>query len=154
MDRAGLVQAYRDCHFEVRRVQGGARDTLRIGEPLPAAVATWLVDAPLCAFITAYNPRSTVQPAHYNRLAQRELLRQLQQHGARWRPGVGRIPGQPWREPSLLVAGLDLDALDALALRHSQNAIVLAHRNATAQLRLYGAEWAALADATTLIVAR
>jgi hypothetical protein len=154
MDRAALVQAYRDCHFEVRRVDGGARDTLRIGEPMPAAVATWLGDAPLCAFITAYNPRSTAQPARDNRRAQRELLRQLQQHGARWRPGVGRIPGQPWREPSLLVADLDLAVIDALAWRHSQNAIVLVHRSATAQLRLYGAGWAALADATTLIVAR
>ncbi len=154
MDRATLVQAYRDCHFEVRRLQGGARDTLRIGEPLPAAVAAWLADAPLCAFITAYNPRSMPQPAQYNRRAQCELLRQLQRHGARWRPGVGRIPGQPWREPSLLIAGLKLDAIDAMAWRHSQNAIVLVHRNATAQLRLYGAEWAAFADATTLVAAR
>lgn len=154
MDPGALVQAYRDCHFEVRRIPGGARDTLRIGEPLPAAVSAWLADAPLCVFITAYNPRSTAQSAHDNRRAQRELLRQLRQHGARWRPGVGRIPGQPWREPSLLAAGLDLAAIDALAWRLSQNAIVLAHRNATAQLRLYGAQWAALADATTMIVTR
>jgi len=154
MDRLALVDAYRACHFDVRRVHCSARDTLRIDAPLPAAVADWLSDAPLCAFITAYNPRSTAQPAQYNRRAQRELLRQLHEHGARWRPGVGRIPGQPWREPSLLIAGLDLDAIDALAWRHSQNAIVLAHRNATAQLRLYGAEWSALADAKTQVVAR
>lgn len=154
MDRLALLQAYRDCHFEVRRVQGGGRDTLRIGEPLPAAVAAWLADAPLCAFITAYNPHSAAQPAQRNRCAQRELLRQLRQHGARWRPAVGRIPGQTWREPSLLAADLDLDAIDRLAWHHSQNAIVLAHGNAAAQLRLYGAEWAALADATTSVVAR
>jgi hypothetical protein len=154
MDRLALVDAYRACHFEVRRLNGGARDALRIGAPLPAAVADWLGDSPLCAFITAYNPQSTAQPAQDNRRAQRELLRQLRDHGARWRPGVGRIPGQPWREPSLLVAGLDLDAIDGLAWRHSQNAVVLAHRNAPAKLRLYGAEWNALANAATQVVAR
>ncbi|WP_257389637.1 DUF3293 domain-containing protein, partial [Tahibacter caeni] len=85
---------------------------------------------------------SQPRPAADNRAALRTLLGEVRAFaGARVLPGVGHLPGERWREPSLLVAGLTLAAVDALACRHSQNAIVLAHGNAPAQLRGYGAVW-------------
>jgi len=138
MDPAALHRLYAACHYDVR-LPGGGRATLRIGEPLPAPLADWLADAPFAAFVTAYNPRSRLQSAAHNRAAQRTLLREIRSvAGARVLPGAGHLPGQRWREPSLLVAGLALTAVDTLACRHSQNAIVLAHRNAATQLRGYG----------------
>lgn len=142
MDKAALLRAYRDCHYDVR-LASGARCTLRIGEPAPPALAGWLAGAATGAFITACNPYSVAQSLARNRAAQRDLLAQLRALGARWLPGVGRIPGQPWREPSLFVAGLDRDTIDTLARRHSQNAVVLVHGNAAAHLRCYGAGWPA-----------
>jgi len=137
MDLAALYRLYAACHYDVR-LPGGGRATLRIGEPLPASLADWLGDAPFGAFITAYNPRSQRQSPSFNRAAQHALLHDLRGAGARLLPGVGRMPGERWREPSLFVAGLTLTAVDGLACRYSQNAIVLAHRNAATQLRGYG----------------
>lgn len=134
---AALLQLYRDTHYEVRLPSGNVRCCLRIGRRVPAAVDAWLGAAPLCAFVTAYNPYSRAQTAALNRAAQQALLQQLKHLQARWLPAVGRIPGQAWREPSLLVADLALDRIDALAWRYSQNAVVVAHRQAAAQLRLY-----------------
>lgn len=139
---AALLQLYRDTHFEVRLPSRAGRSCLRIGQPLPETVQAWLGDAPLCAFITAYNPFSQAQAAALNRAAQHALLRLLKNLQARWLPAVGRIPGQAWREPSLLVADLALDRIDALAWHHSQNAVVMAHRQAAVQLRIYAADGA------------
>jgi Protein of unknown function (DUF3293) len=137
MDDTALLQAYRDSHYEVRLPGGRARCSLRIGQPLPAALHGWLGAAPLCAFITAYNPCSQPRAAALNRAAQQALLARLREWNARWLPGVGRLPGAHWREPSLLAAGLDLDQVDQLACAHSQLAVVIAHRNAAAELRGY-----------------
>lgn len=136
---AALLALYRASHYEVRLPGGRTRATLRIDQAVPPPLCDWLGAAPFGAFITAYNPRSTQQPAALNRAAQQALLAAVRAAGGRALAGVGRIPGQPWREPSLFVAGLDLAAVDALACRHSQHAIVLAHRNGLAQLRCYGA---------------
>jgi hypothetical protein len=137
VEAAGLIALYRACHYEVRLPGGRTRATLRIDAPIPPALNDWLADAPFGAFITAYNPRSLARPAVDNRAAQRSLLDAIRAAAARALPGVGRMPGQPWREPSLFVAGMTLDAVDALACGHSQNAIVLAHGNGIAQLRCY-----------------
>lgn len=137
MASAALLQLYARCHYEVRLPGGGSRAVLRIGQPLLPVLQRWRGDAPLCAFVTAYNPLARRQPAAANRAAQHALLQTLRGQGARWLAGVGREPGQPWREPSLLVAGLDFDAIDALARHHSQIAVVVAHGNAPVQLRTY-----------------
>jgi hypothetical protein len=137
VDAAGLLALYRACHYAVRLPGGRTRATLRVDEPVPQALNDWLAEAPFGAFITAYNPRSIAQPASENRAAQQALLDTLRTSGARVLPGAGRIPGQSWREPSLFVAGPTLTEIDALACRHSQNAIVLAHGNGLARLRSY-----------------
>jgi len=137
VEQAELLRVYAACHYETRLPGGRARAVLRIGQPLPAALQDWLGAAGWCACITAYNPRSVAQAAALNRAAQHALLSALGEQGARWLPAAGRLPGQPWREPSLLVADIPLDSIDRLAWRHSQNAIVLAHGKAPAQLRIY-----------------
>lgn len=136
MDDA-LHRLYLASHYEVRLPGGRTRATLRIGSRLPRELDAWLGQAHVGAFITAWNPRSTACPAAQNRIAQHALLAAVRRHGARVLPGVGRLPGQSWREPSLFVAGLDLAQIDALACRHSQNAVVLAHRHGGAVLRGY-----------------
>lgn len=135
-----LVALYRQCHYEIRLPGGRARAILRVDEPVPAALNEWLGDSTPGAFITAYNPRSTARSARENRAAQHVLLAAIRAAGARVLPGVGRIPGQPWREPSLFVAGLAPEHIDALACRHSQNAVVVAHGNGTARLRCYAGD--------------
>lgn len=137
MDAAALLALYRACHYAVRVPGGHSRAVLRIDEPVPGVLCDWLGPAAFGAFVTACNPRSQPQPAARNHAAQRLLLTAIHAAGARALPGAGRIPGQPWREPSLFVAGLDLAAVDALAQRHAQNAIVLAWRGGIAQLRTY-----------------
>lgn len=137
MDAAALLALYRACHYAVRVPGGQSRATLRIDEPVPGVLNDWLGTAPFGAFMTAHNPRSLPRPAADNRTAQRTLLAAIRAAGARTLPGVGRIPGQSWREPSLFVAGLDIATVDALAQRHAQNAIVLGWRGGIAQLRTY-----------------
>jgi hypothetical protein len=134
---AGLLAVYRRSHYEIRLPGGHTRAILRIDEQVPAAVSDWLADMPFGAFITAYNPRSTTLPARDNRRAQHALLVSLRAANACVLTGVGRMPGESWREPSLFVAGLSLSDIDVLACRHSQNAVVLAHGNGVAQLRCY-----------------
>lgn len=141
MNRPTLLQLYLVSQYEVRLPSSRARSVLRIAQPLPPALRAWLGGAAGCAFITAYNPYSRPRDAADNRRAQRRLIEQVQAAGARCLPGVGRVPGQPWREPSLLVAGLDLPTLDRLAAGHGQNAIVTADAAGPVRLRLYGDGW-------------
>lgn len=143
MSRPALLQLYLVSQYEVRLPAGPARSVLRIAQPLPPPLRHWLGDNPHCAFITAYNPYSQLRDAPRNRSAQRRLLAQLQDAGARCLPGAGRVPGQPWREPSLLVSGLDLPTLDRLAAEHGQNAVVTAAAAGPVRLRLYGDGWGA-----------
>lgn len=143
MSRPTLLQLYLVSQYEVRLPEVPARSVLRIAQPLPAALRGWLGHGASCAFITAYNPYSQLRDAASNRRAQRRLVDQVQAAGARCLPGAGRVPGQPWREPSLLVAGLDLPTLDHLAAEHGQNAVVTAGASGPVRLRLYGDGWGA-----------
>ena len=143
MSRPTLLQLYLVSQYEVRLPATPMRSVLRIAQPLPPSLRRWLGEDAGCAFITAYNPYSQLRDAASNRRAQRRLLQHLQAAGARCLPGAGRVPGQPWREPSLLVAGLDLPALDRLADEHGQNAVVTAGATGPVRLRLYGDGWGA-----------
>ncbi|MBL8300309.1 MAG: DUF3293 domain-containing protein [Rhodanobacteraceae bacterium] len=137
MDATELLALYHASHYLVRLPGGRGRATLRIGEPIPQPLAEWLAGETFGFFITAYNPHSVAQPAGANRRTQKQLLDTVRACGARVLPGVGRIPGQRWREPSLFVAGLSLSEVDALAEHHGQNAIVLVQAHGIAELRCY-----------------
>lgn len=132
-----LLAAYRAAVYEAR-LRGGRRCRMELGAELPLPLLKWLDDAPLCALITAWNPRSQSCDATTNRRAQHALRRWLDQSGLRWLPGVGRSAQVPrWREASLLVAVPKLELVDTLAVRHAQNAVVLAHRHGHTHLRIY-----------------
>lgn len=137
MDQA-LIEAYHAAVYEVR-LPGGRRCRLPLQQALPPALQHWLGRQPLCALITAWNPRSRRASAAANRAAQHRLLQELHTAGLRWLPGVGRSAGPPprWREASLLVAAPELELIDILALRHAQSAVVLAHRHGPTRLRIY-----------------
>ncbi|MEO8460305.1 MAG: DUF3293 domain-containing protein [Dokdonella sp.] len=134
-----LIALYRAAHYEVR-LPGGERVALLIGQPCPSALIAWSAGRTL-ACITAYNPQSRSLPAVENRQRQRELFTLLDASGAKALPAVGRIPGQPWREPSLLATGVELASIDALAHRFEQNAIVIVGESQKARLRICRDDW-------------
>lgn len=131
MDDA-LRAAYRETAYQVR-LPGGARVTLRVGEALPLQLYGLIGEQPW-AFITAYHPRSRPCPPTLNRPAQHALLSELRAFPTNIiLAGVGR--GLAWREPSLFVAGLGTDALDALARLFDQNAYLHGQGGGQASLR-------------------
>lgn len=132
-----LLAAYRAAVYEAR-LPGGRRCSIALDAELALPLLHWLGDSPLCALVTAWNPRSQACDATTNRRAQRSLRLWLDRAGLRWLPGVGRSAQAPrWREASLLVAAPKLELIDTLALRHAQNAVVLAHRHGHTHLRIY-----------------
>lgn len=119
------LHAFRETGYRVRLPQGGWA-VIRIGEPLPRALRACVKDERTpWGFITAWNPLARQAARALNRAYQRELLAALRELGAAPRVGIGIGTGkQKWREPSLFVTGLDFAALDALARRFRQAAIV------------------------------
>lgn len=147
-----LVSLYRAAHYEVR-LPGGERVALLIGQPCPPALIEWSSDRML-ACITAYNPQSRSLPAVENRQRQRDLFALLKASGANILPAVGRIPGQSWREPSLIADGIALASIDALARRFDQNAIVIVDNSQSARLRIYRTGWRNAVDDSDIEFAR
>lgn len=129
-----LIALYRSTRYDVR-LPGGRRVALSVDAAPPETFLRWAGDATY-VFVTAHNPRSTPQPAATNRAAQRALLGDLRSLGARVLAGAGR--GDGWREPSLVAAGLDLDAIDALATRYAQHAVLVGRGRSAVALRCYG----------------
>ena len=130
-----------DAEYRVRIAQGGCA-VIRIGEPLPRALHHMLSDErEPWGFITAWNPFARKVSRERNRAAQRELLAVLRERGARpcVGAGVGKNLGasqKRWRESSLFVVGLDFAALDELARRFEQAALVRGTGREAAELRL------------------
>ncbi len=134
---ASLLAAYRDTEYRVRLGTGGYA-TIRVGEPLPAALRPLVPSDMPWAFLTACNPLSTATDRQTNREKQRQLLHALQNlpcvraiHAA---CGVGR---SGWREPSLFVMGLDTVPLDGLIERFQQHAAVVGCGASRARLRTH-----------------
>lgn len=119
------LRAFREAEYRVRLPQGGCA-VIRISQPLPGELHGCVKnDRTPWAFITAWNPLARRASRVLNRARQRELLAALRELGAAPRVGIGNGTGkQKWREPSLFVTGLDFAALDALARRFEQAAIV------------------------------
>ncbi|HET6632748.1 MAG TPA: DUF3293 domain-containing protein [Rhodanobacteraceae bacterium] len=132
-----LRDTYLASDYRVRLPRGGYA-SIRIGQPLPAALRACLrYDDEAWAFVTAWNPRSRPQPRAANRRAQRGLLAALRAMTPppRIRAAIG-VGTDGWREPSLWLAGVELAALDILMRRHAQNAIVRGHAAGPAELHV------------------
>ena len=92
--------------------------------------------------------------AHYDRRNDErlaDLRERLHTAGARFLEGIASVSDEPWFEPSLLVTGIPLTAVDAFARMYEQNAIVFVPSRGLARLHVYRAAWRhATADATDL----
>lgn len=135
------LRAFTGTEYRVRLRQGSYA-VIRIGEPLPHALHYLLHgEREPWGFITAWNPYARKLSRAHNRERQRDLLRALQERGARLCAGVGVGVGlddgeNDWREPSLFVLGLDFDILDELARRFEQAALVRGAGHGAAELRV------------------
>lgn len=139
---AELLELYRCTHYATT-LPNGSRATLRIGMPAPPDIAAWIGADAFAVYLTACNPRSRRLPDDSNAQRMDELRACLRREGARWLEGEGRLPAESWSEPSLLVTGLPLACLDALARDFGQNASVHVRAGERARLRLHRDDWRA-----------
>jgi len=137
-----LVALYRLTHYAVV-LPDASGAAIRIGEMAPAPVREWIGIDGFAVYLTACNPYSTPLTDRQNeeRMAQLRLL--LREDGARWLDGSAGIPGEPWSEPSVLIAGMPLARSDALADRFEQNATVVVAVSWPACLRIRRQDWPA-----------
>lgn len=127
---------YRRTHYDAV-LPDGTRVTLRIGAPAPLPIVDWIGADRFAVFLSACNPQSHPLTPAENRVRTADLRLRLRATNARWLEGEGAIRGERWSEPSLLVAGLALESIDALARHFDQNAAVRVDTSAPVRLRLY-----------------
>ena len=129
--RAYLTTDYRIGHTD--------RDiVLTIGErsdPLAALFTCRNIDCG--AFLTAYNPRGTIQPDAANHLADTQLTAKIQELGLEAIEGSSSEEGTDWPpEKSVFALGLALEPAKAIGGRFDQDAIVWVGPDAVPQLIL------------------
>ena len=140
-----LIDFYRRTHYRVV-LPDGVEATILVGHRLPPAIVAWLGVDRLAAFVSACNPHSLPLSDLANAGHSARLRHLLDGQAARYLPGYGTLPDAAWSETGVLVAGLVLAEVDALARRFEQNAVVLVTVDATARLRVYRADWHGLVD--------
>jgi hypothetical protein len=129
--RAYLATSYRLGHASSDIV-------LSIGEHSERLAALFASSGVDCgAFLTAFNPRGTVQPDASNECAHVELADLLRLHGTAAIEGSGSEEGTDWPvEKSWLALGLELEPSKAIGLHFDQDAIVWVGPDAVPQLIL------------------
>ena len=132
---AGLVQAFRETHYQVH---GAEPFTLRVDEPSAALAAAHRRFRTDCsAFITACNPFSEDVGAESNGRRHADLGLELARRSLTHVEGIGQHPSNGWPgEPSYLVFGLKLEAAKTLGRALEQNAIVWSDADAVPRLIL------------------
>ena len=89
------------------------------------------------AFLTAFNPRSTIQPDKANDQAHDRLAAKLQELGIQAIEGSGSEEGTEWpAEKSYFALGLALEPAKAIGTHFDQDAIVWVGPDAVPQLIL------------------
>ena len=89
------------------------------------------------AFLTAFNPRSTIQPNEINDQAHAQLAAKLQELGLQAIEGSGSEEGTEWpAEKSYFALGLTLEPAKAIGTHFDQDAIVWVGPDAVPQLIL------------------
>ncbi|MGO1079887.1 DUF3293 domain-containing protein [Inquilinus sp. CA228] len=127
MDLAGfirLLEAYRDTRYLF--IADGVEREVRIDRRNPEAEA-WLTGrgAAGAGFVSADNPRSLLAPEAENEAARQRLAEAVRRRGADAVPHTGAGLDGAWPpEHGLLVLGLPVAELTALAEAFGQNAIV------------------------------
>jgi hypothetical protein len=127
-----LDEEYRTTDFWVDGPVG--RFAIRIGEmsaPLEDLLAS--AGATAWAYITACNPGSQRLTNEANAKRMRELEKDVcDRYVFHNGEGIGR--DERWKEPSLLILGIDRASARQLALRYQQNAFVFGNRGEPASL--------------------
>lgn len=129
--RAYLATAFRLGHT--------AQDiVLTIGQRSERLAALFAADGVDCgAFLTAFNPRGTIQPDAANAAGHAALAGLLHAQGVRAIEGSGGEEGTDWpSEKSWFALGLPLAPAKALGHRFDQDAIVWVGADAVPQLIL------------------
>jgi 2-alkyl-3-oxoalkanoate reductase len=119
-----LEAAYRASVYVIR--DGSLGIETRIDEPnrqLAATLERHGVER--AALITACNPDSRRLSDIENQTRQRQLKAELAAAEMEYLPAIGRAADGSWKEPSLLVLGIDRAAAMACARRWGQRAIVI-----------------------------
>ncbi|MCW5619463.1 MAG: DUF3293 domain-containing protein, partial [Nitrosomonas sp.] len=89
------------------------------------------------AFVTAYNPFSTLLNETDNAARHTKLRKTLKHRGFVFFEGIGKHPANDWPgEPGFLVLGIRLEAASALGNQLEQNAIIWNSDDAVSQLIL------------------
>jgi hypothetical protein len=129
--RAFLATDYRLGHTDQDIV-------LTIGKHSERLTALFADSGVICgAFLTAYNPRSTVQSDKANDQAHAQLAFKLQELGVRAIEGSGSEEGTEWpAEKSYFALGLALEHAKAIGNHFDQDAIVWVGPDAFPQLIL------------------
>ena len=111
---------------------------LTIGQRSERLAALFAANSVTCgAFLTAYNPRGTIQSDAANAAGHAELAGLLPEHGHRAIEGSGSEEGTDWpSEKSWFALGLPLEPARAIGLRFDQDAIVWVGADAVPQLIL------------------
>ena len=135
-----LLATYQRTHYRVA-LPDHAGATIEIGKPAPGAIVNWIGADDFAAYLTACNPYSQALGDEENDARLADLRERLHASRARFLDGIASVPDESWFEPSLLVTGISLDAIDAFALAYEQNAIVIVPARGVARVRVYRAEW-------------
>jgi hypothetical protein len=135
-----LLALYRESQYDVELPTGGVA-TIRVGAPAPTDIVQWIGEHQSAAFMTACNPHSRSLTHEENEQRLGDLRRAVRGRGGDFLAGFGHVPGESWREPSLLVRGLDSAQVDDFARAYEQNGILIVPARAPAFLKLYRADW-------------
>lgn len=133
-----LAEAYRRTEFRV--ADRGWKFVLRHGEHSRVLEECHAAFGVMCsAYLTAWNPRSEPRSREENEAAQARLEAEVTAAGYPFLRGVGVDPSGEWPgEPSVLVLGISGDEAQRLGRAYGQNAIVVAGRDAVANLVMVG----------------
>ena len=137
-----LLALYRESHYDVE-LPDGETATIRVSAPLPEPIVHWIGREGVAVYMTACNPYSQSLPAAENELRLERLRERLRERGCAFLEGAGHVPGENWREPSLLVRGIDESVVDALVHEYDQNAVLMVRSLAGPVMRIYRPDWKA-----------
>jgi Protein of unknown function (DUF3293) len=136
---ADLTVAYRGTSYRVLDGDGRLAAEAWVDRASPSIDALLVAQSAASGvFVTAWNPRSRVQPTAANRQAQERLLRDLDRRGARYLPHVGVGADPAWTEQGAFVLDLEIADAIALATAYGQNAVVAVAMGEPARLLLTG----------------
>jgi hypothetical protein len=119
-----LLAAYAATDYVVNGVEPAF--VLRVGQPsTPLRTLHEQYGISCSAFLTAWNPGSSIRANELNQSAQSELETTLRARGFTLIPGVGVDPDGNWpAEQSVLVLGVAREEAEQLGREYGQNAIL------------------------------